>query len=95
MNLAYQQKEADQQEQAAVCHERFYKRVILFPRRFCETRAGNLAHAIGRIVFKPGQPMLVEHIGGIYLEHDLTGRVITPGYGDDYQITHVYAESES
>ncbi len=70
-------------------------RVILFPRRFCETRAGNLAHAIGRIVFKPGQPMLVEHVGGLYLEHDLTGRVITPGYGDDYQITHVYAEGES
>ena len=69
-------------------------RVILFPLRLCETQAGNLAHTVGRIVFKPGRPMLVEHVGGLYLEHDLSGEVLTPGYTDHYKIVHVFTEEE-
>lgn len=65
---------------------------VLLPLRLCETLAGNLAHAVGRLAFRPGRPMLVEHVGGIYLEHDLTGAVMTPGYGDDYRIVHVRNE---
>jgi len=65
--------------------------LLLMPHRLCETRAGNLAHTIGRIVFRPGRPMLVEHLGGLYLEHDLlTGGVMTPGYGDEYNIIHMF-----
>lgn len=64
----------------------------LFPRRICETLSGNLAHTIGRLAFRPGRPMLVEHIGGVYLEHDLSGRVITPGYGAEYGIVHIWKE---
>lgn len=63
---------------------------VLIPERLCETRGGNLAHILARIVFRPGRPMLVEHLGGIYLEHDLTGGVITPGYGAEYNIVHVF-----
>ncbi|MFN7113848.1 MAG: hypothetical protein ACK4PK_05755 [Alphaproteobacteria bacterium] len=63
---------------------------VLRPQRLCETRGGNLAHTLGRIVFRPGRPMLVEHLGGLYLEHDLTGGVVTPGYGDEYNIVHVF-----
>ncbi|HEX2751818.1 MAG TPA: hypothetical protein VHP34_01670 [Alphaproteobacteria bacterium] len=58
-----------------------YSKTVLLPRRLCETQAGNLAHAVGRIAFRPGRPMLVEHLGGLYLEHDLCGTVVTPGYG--------------
>lgn len=65
---------------------------VLLPFRLCETLAGNLAHAVGRLAFRPGRPMLVEHVGGIYLEHDLTGAVMTPGYGEDYRIVHVRSE---
>lgn len=68
-----------------------FEKPILSPRRLCETRNGNLAHTIGRIVFRPGRPMLVEHLGGLYLEHDLAGAVVTPGYGDEYSIVHVFA----
>jgi len=63
---------------------------VLMPQRLCETRGGNLAHTLGRIVFRPGRPMLVEHLGGLYLEHDLRGGVVTPGYGDEYNIVHVF-----
>jgi hypothetical protein len=66
--------------------------LILSPLKLCETRAGNLAHAIGRIFFREGRPMLVEHVGGLYLEHKLTGEVVTPGYGDAYNIVHVFDE---
>lgn len=69
-----------------------YSKTVLLPRRLCETQAGNLAHAVGRIAFRPGRPMLVEHLGGLYLEHDLSGTVMTPGYGDEYSIVHVFEE---
>ncbi len=68
------------------------KRTVLFPRRLCETLSGNLAYTVGRLAFRPGRPMLVEHVGGIYLEHDLMGSVITPGYSDEYAIVHVGIE---
>jgi hypothetical protein len=67
----------------------------LSPRRLCETLAGNLAHAVGRLAFRPGRPMLVEHVGGLYLEHALNGAVLTPGYGDDYAIVHVWDEERA
>jgi hypothetical protein len=63
---------------------------ILYPYRICETQSGNLAHSVGRLAFRRGRPMLVEHVGGLYLEHDLQGAVLTPGYGDEYRIVHVY-----
>jgi hypothetical protein len=66
------------------------KSTVLQPHVLCETRAGNLAHVVGRIAFLPGRPMLVEHIGGIYLEHTLCGTVITPGYGDEFSIVAVF-----
>ena len=65
----------------------------LFPCCLCETQSGNLAYTVGRVVFKPGRPMLVEHIGGVYLEHDLAGRVITPGYDESYRIVHIWSET--
>jgi hypothetical protein len=65
---------------------------ILFPRRICETLSGDLAYTVGRLAFRPGRPMLVEHVGGLYLEHDLLGGVITPGYGTEYAIVHVDIE---
>jgi hypothetical protein len=68
------------------------QKTVLFPRRMCETLSGDLAHTVGRLAFRPGRPMLVEHVGGIYLEHDLTSGVITPGYGDEYNIVHVCAD---
>ena len=71
------------------------KKPVLFPRRLCETLSGNLAHTIGRLAFRHGRPMLVEHVGGVYLEHDLEGRVITPGYGAGYGIVHVWNEDQS
>ena len=70
--------------------------VIVFPDRMGERQAGNLAYTVGRLVFRPGRPMLVEHVGGVYLEHDLSGRVITRGYGVEYTIVHVMpAEDQS
>jgi hypothetical protein len=69
--------------------------VILFPHRLCETMAGDLAHTVGRLIFRPGRPMLVEHVGGIYLEHDLAGGVITPGFGAGYNIVHVCMDESS
>lgn len=70
-------------------------KVILFPRRLCETIAGNFAYVIGRVAFRPGQPMLVEHVGGIYLKHDLAGIVLTSSYGREYDIAHVHADPGS
>lgn len=66
--------------------------VLLFPRRLCETRAGNVAYAVGRIAFLPGRPMLVEHLGGLYLEHSLHGAVLRPGFGPEYDIAYVFPE---
>lgn len=68
-------------------------KIALYPLCLCETRGGNLAHAVGRLAFKPGRPMLVEHVGGIYLEHALTGRVITPGYSDEYDIAYLIEDN--
>jgi len=68
--------------------------IMLFPQRICETMSGNLAHTVGRLVFRPGRPMLVEHVGGVYLEHDLFGHVITAGYGTEYNIAHVWKEED-
>lgn len=68
-------------------------KILFSPRQLCETKSGNLAHIIGRIAFRPGRPMLVEHVGGLYLEHLLTGEVITPGYCEGYNIAHVFDES--
>ncbi len=67
--------------------------VILFPKTLCETQSGNLAHVVGRIAFMPGRPYLIEHVGGIYLEHKLTGEVVTPGYCESYNIVHVLPEN--
>jgi len=66
--------------------------IVLVPRRLCETLSGDLAHTVGRLMFRPGRPMLVEHLGGLYLEHDLSGAVLTPGYGDASAIVHVHEE---
>ena len=68
------------------------EKTVLFPRRMCETLSGDLAHTVGRLAFRPGRPMLVEHVGGVYLEHDLSGAVLTAGYGAEYSIVHVGAE---
>ena len=64
-------------------------KVILVPQRICETRSGNLAHTVGRVVFEKGRPMLVEHICGVFLCHDLTGRGMTPGFSPEYDLVHV------
>jgi hypothetical protein len=71
------------------------KNAVLLPRRICETLSGNLAHIVGRVAFSPGRPMLVEHVGGIYLEHSLSGEVLTPGYGDEYAVVHVWDEERA
>lgn len=65
---------------------------LLHPQRLLENRNGDLAFAIGRLMFVKGRPMLVEHICGALLMHDLGGRVLTPGYGPAYDIGHVYAD---
>ncbi len=62
------------------------------PRGLCETRSGDLAFVMGRLRLCPGRPMLVEHLGGIYLEHDMTGRVLTGGYGSEFDIMHLLFE---
>ena len=67
--------------------------LILLPRSLCETQSGNLAHVVGRLVFQPGRPMLVEHVGGLYLEHRLTGEVATPGYTACFNIVHVLEDT--
>jgi hypothetical protein len=79
-------------EQETMEQETMEQRVVLFPRRMCETLSGNLAHTVGRLLFRPGRPMLVEHVGGIYLEHDLAGTVLTTGYGAEYNIVYVCAD---
>jgi hypothetical protein len=66
--------------------------IVLFQSRICETLSGNLAYTVGRLAFRRGRPMLVEHVGGIYLEHDLQGRVLTEGYGPEYNVVHVWEE---
>ncbi len=68
--------------------------VVLTPGKMCETRSGNLAHTVGRTLLKKGRPMLVEHICGFYLQHDLKGRVLTPGFGAEYDIVHVLPMEE-
>ena len=62
------------------------------PRGLCETRSGDLAFVMGRLRLSPGRPMLVEHLGGVYLEHDMTGRVLTGGYGSEFDIMHLLFE---
>lgn len=64
--------------------------IALSPRRLCETRRGDLAFSLGRLRFRSGSPMLVEHLGGLFLEHALCGRVLTCGYGDEFDITHIF-----
>ncbi len=66
--------------------------IVLFEKRICETSSGNLAYAVGRLAFRQGRPMLVEHTGSIYLEHDLQGKVLTEGYGPEFNIVYVWAE---
>lgn len=68
------------------------KKIVLIPQRICETMSGNLAYTVGRLAFRPGRPMLVEHVGGIYLEHDMSGRTLTWGYGPDYDLMHLGEE---
>lgn len=65
------------------------KEIVLLQRSLCETLAGDLAYAVGRLAFRPGRPMLVEHVGGLFLEHSLTGTVLSAGYGPEYNIAHV------
>ncbi len=67
----------------------------LSPRRLCETRGGDLAFSLGRLRFRRGSPMLVEHLGGLYLEHALCGRVMTCGYGDEFDIMHVLVDDSA
>ncbi len=67
-------------------------RIILRPQHLCETRNGDLAFSLSRLRFRCGRPMLVEHLGGLFLEHTLCGRVLTQGYGDEFDILHVFAE---
>ena len=67
-------------------------KLVLMPQQLCETKQGNLAHTVGRLALRPGRPMLVEHVGGLYLEHSLCGRVVTPGFGDTHDIAHIHAE---
>lgn len=71
------------------------QKVVLLPKRICETMGGNLAHTVGRLAFRPGRPMLVEHMGGVYLEHSLSGTVLTAGYGPEYNIVYVGGEDFS
>lgn len=66
-----------------------FQRISLSPRQLCETKNGDLAFTVGRLVLKPGRPMLVEHLGGVLIEHKLTGEVLTPGYDDGYTIAHI------
>lgn len=66
--------------------------LLLSPRRLCETRGGDLAFSLGRLRFRRGSPMLVEHLGGLFLEHALCGRVLTGGYGDEFDIMHIFAD---
>lgn len=66
--------------------------VVLTPRRLCETRNGDLAFSLGRLRFHRGRPMLVEHMDGLYLEHALCGRVLTCGYGDEFDIMHIFTD---
>jgi hypothetical protein len=68
------------------------QQTMLFPQRICETMSGNLAYTVGRLAFRRGRPMLVEHVGGIYLEHDLSGKVLTDGYGTEFDLVHVRDE---
>lgn len=68
------------------------KEIALTPLKICETRAGNFAHTVGRLAFRTGRPMLVEHACGTFLEHALCGRVTTPGYGAEFDIVAVYEE---
>ena len=70
------------------------QKVVLTPQRLCESLSGNLAFTVGRLAFRPGRPMLVEHVGGIYLEHNLSGAVLTAGFGPEYTIMHVVEEAE-
>lgn len=69
-------------------------RVILRPQLLCETRGGDLAFSLMRLRFQPGRPMLVEHLDGLLLEHALCGRVLSFGYGDEFDIMHVFADEE-
>lgn len=71
------------------------KRIVLTPHRLCETLSGNLAHVVGRVAFRPGRPVLVEHVGGLYLEHGFCGKVLTPGYGEGYNIVHLWEEESA
>lgn len=66
--------------------------IALRPRGLCETRSGDLAFVLGRLRLCPGRPLLVEHLGGLYLEHDMTGRVLTGGYGREFDIMHLLFE---
>lgn len=66
--------------------------LLLHPRRLCETRAGDLAFSLGRLRFRRGGPMLVEHLDGLFLEHALCGRVLTCGYGDEFDIMHIFSD---
>lgn len=63
---------------------------LLAPMRLCETRGGDIAYIIGRCTFRRGRPVIVEHLGGVYLEHCFRGRVLTPGYGSAYDIVMLY-----
>lgn len=66
--------------------------IILSPQRLCETRGGDLAFSLGRLRFRRGRSMLVEHLDGLFLEHALCGRVLTGGYGEEFDIMHIFAE---
>ncbi len=84
-------KKQDKQD-TAFSASRLVTRVMLSPRRMCETRGGEIAFSLGRLRLTRGSPMLVEHLNGLYLEHALCGRVLTTGYGDEFDITHIFGD---
>lgn len=68
---------------------------LLAPMRLCETRSGDIAYVIGRCTFRRGRPVIVEHLGGVYLEHCFRGRVLTPGYDSAFDIVMLYPAEDN
>ena len=63
--------------------------IQLYPGALCETFAGDIAYVVGRVALMKGRPLLVEHVGGIFLIHNFKGQVISSGYDQAYNISVV------
>jgi hypothetical protein len=61
----------------------------LYPGALCETYAGDLAYVVGRVALMKGRPLLVEHVGGLFLIHNLRGQVMSQGHDHAYDISVV------